>query len=111
MSNEIRIPATTIEMIQVLGCVLREHIQLQMASTECWTFNHVKDWQIRGKEPTEDASQAEWDQYMLNENPRHKQSVYLGEGYFRAFVSGDTPVRGRFSFTPSFARFGLNNYN
>ena len=89
MSKEIRIPETTVQLVQILGTILRDHLKISFYGdrTECWTFKHIVNWQIRGDEPGPYASYDEWWNYMFYLNPEHEMSVYLGSGYCHAFSS------------------------
>lgn len=83
MSNKkIRVPATTVQLIQILGTILREHIKLRPLDTECWTFEHVAKWGIYGKKPGPEAGLVEWSEYQLYENPVHAMQTYLGYGHY-----------------------------
>ena len=79
-NKKIRVPATTVELIQILGNILRDHIKLGIIGSECWTFEHVRDWEIYGEKPDSDADVVEWDLYLLHGNPEHRMSVYFGSG-------------------------------
>jgi hypothetical protein len=70
-SNSIRVPATTVDLVLVLGRILRKHLQLKILETECWTFEHVADWEIYYKLPADDADASEREWY----------EVYLGSGH------------------------------
>jgi hypothetical protein len=86
-SKKIRVPETTVEMILMLATILRDHIKIQLVGTECWTFEHTADWEIRLKENEEG--------YPFYGGPEHKMNVYLGTGKCWAFNYKDVagPVK------------------
>jgi len=90
MSKKIRVPATTVQLVQILGVILREHLKIPIdeEGSECWTFEHVVDWDIQIREPGPKASHAEWCSYQYRVElgrPEHEMSVYLGAGYCHVF--------------------------
>jgi hypothetical protein len=112
MANEkIRVPATTVELVQILGVILREHIKVELHGCECWTFEHVTDWDI----PEDESIPAEFgDTEISSPQIRHQMEVYLATGYFTAFGHDepgnarrvDTRVRCELStWVPAFQSF------
>jgi hypothetical protein len=76
-TGKIRIPSTSVELVQILGMILRDHLKLKLWGTECWTFEQVSAYDVKSK----DNIDPETDIYRGVE---HEVNVYLGEGYFRA---------------------------
>lgn len=72
-NRKIRVPATTVQLVQILGEILRDRMRLRMWRTECWTFEHV----------------AEWNTPKTNE----KTTVYLGSGDCEMFGIKNGPTR------------------
>ncbi len=82
--KKIRVPSTTVDLIQILGTILRDHLELDLPESECWTFEYVTDWEIYGKEDewSDDFPVPYLDTEAVN-------SVYLGTGKCWAFGYGD----------------------
>lgn len=72
MKEKIRVPSTTVELVQILGTIIRDHLKIRQFGTECWTFQQVADYEVRSKE---------CEGYRPVE---HRNCVYLGEGYLKA---------------------------
>lgn len=83
--KKIRVPATTVQLVQILGDIIRNHIKISLYDTECWTFEHVADYEVRWEEPDPDAGETEWLEYLNYGNPEHSMNVYLGSGKVFAF--------------------------
>jgi len=83
MKEKIRVPSTTVELVQIFGTIFRDHLKIRQFGTECWTFQQVADYEVRSKQdvyPGADYKQVE-----------HSNSVYLGEGSLKAqFYTTDT---------------------
>lgn len=86
MANKIRVPATTVQLIQILGVILREHLRIQLWDTECWTFEHVADWCVFPRDPDTTENWAP---------PDFEMSVYLGSGRCRASGYGSDPEKAK----------------
>jgi len=67
MSKHIRVPSTTVELIQILGEILRNHLGLSVHRTECWTFRHVSSWE---------TMRSDFDYPVVDQ----RNSLYMGEG-------------------------------
>ena len=88
--KKIRVPATTVQLVQILGVILRENLKIRIYGehSECWTFEHVTDWEVPVEPPKEGADQAEWEHYEWQSvRGEHEMSVYLGSGHCSAFSS------------------------
>lgn len=92
-SKKIRVPATTVQLVQILGEILREHIKISLYGTECWTFEHVADWEIKRTEymlPSQENDGGSFDpqdyEYKATE---YRMTTYLGSGKCLAFGYGD----------------------
>lgn len=93
-SKSIRVPATTVDLVLVLGRILRKHLQLEILETECWTFEHAADWEIYTKPPAEGADPSEWEWYeYYSSRPEHEMTVYLGSGNCLARGLGEDPKK------------------
>lgn len=44
MSNDIRVPSTTVEIIHILGQILRQNLEFEVWRTECWTLKDIASW-------------------------------------------------------------------
>lgn len=81
MSQKTRITSIEVELVQVLGTILRDHLKLQPHGSECWTFTHDYNYNIAPEEERD----PETDIYCGVE---HEVSVYLTEGYLPVMNSG-----------------------
>ena len=94
MDKEIRVPATTVQLVQILGTIIRDHLKVRLFGTECWTFQHVVNWEIWGEEPKSEAEESERMNYEYR-NPEHRMSVYFGAGHLKAFGYGEEPMNAK----------------
>lgn len=76
MKEKIRVPSTTVELVQILGTIFRDQLKIIQFGTECWTFQQVADYEVRTK--TEAYPGAGY------KPTEHRNSVYLGEGHLKA---------------------------
>ncbi len=90
-SKKIKVPATTVQLVQILGGILRDYIKIYVVDTECWTFDHVANWETKRTESMMPPSQASDGGLLEQEDYEyqvtdHRMAVYLGSGKCRAMV-------------------------
>ena len=88
--KKIRVPATTVALVEMLGHILRNEIKFRLRESACWTFEFVTEWQISTEpEPEEDdVTQDKWFQWDYYHNPDHQMSTYIGSGYCHPLIAG-----------------------
>lgn len=89
VQKEIRVTSIIVQLIQLLGTILRDQLGFKLYRPECWTFEHVGKYEIpvdrHAKEPAKDASNEEWGEYDRSKEPEHEVSVYMGTGRFPVY--------------------------
>lgn len=81
MAEKIRVPSTSVELVLILGAILRKHITLSLQGKECWTFERIVDFSQTSYD--DEKGELEVDNYL---------TVYLGSGYLHAYIE-DGPVQ------------------
>lgn len=78
---QLRITGQVVELIQILGTLLRSHMFLQDISDECWTVEHSADWGIPYREdPSLSDEDRAWADFMHAGRDEHEQTTYLLTG-------------------------------
>lgn len=94
-NKKIRVPSTTVELVQILGAVLRDHTKIKQWDAECWTFEHVADWDIERTEYMLPSQANGDDSFPIQDYEykvvEHHQTIYLGSGKCHAFGYGKDP--------------------
>ncbi len=81
--SKIRINSMYVHLCGLLSSIIRENLKFRVSNTECWTFEHITDWQIYDKK---NPSECGGEPYYFVE---HSQSLYFGSGYLTGFSHDD----------------------
>lgn len=77
---KIRAPSTTVELVHILGDMLRTKLKINVAITEGWTFEPVAEWTSYGANRECSKQNALYWEHVANETPKHFTSIYLCSG-------------------------------
>ncbi len=91
--SKVQVSSMYVELIQILGRVLRKNLKMCLRKAESWDVEHVADWGIYGKQPDSDASEEAWFNFHQYENPIHEMHTYLASGKCSPMSYGD--IKGR----------------
>lgn len=80
-SNEIRIPCTTVQLVLILGKILRKHLRIKMIGTECWTFIPSASMGVYGHCPAYSTEEDVSLDVIRKKTQKHFIVWYYGFGY------------------------------
>lgn len=93
--SKVQVSSMYVELIGILGAVLRHNLKMHLREAESWDLEHVADWGIYGERPDDDASESEWSTFHLHENPIHEMHTYLASGKCSPMSYGAIKGRGQ----------------
>ena len=73
MATAMRVPSATVELIQILGTILRDRVGLSISKTECWTFPKILKKDDSSFEPSNPVATFE--------RAQNEYLIYLGAGH------------------------------
>ncbi len=73
MATAMRLPSATVELIQILGTILRDRVGLSISKTECWTFPKILQKDDSSYEPSNPVATFE--------RAQNEYLIFLGAGH------------------------------
>jgi len=83
MRKDIRVPETIVELLQILGLMLRDQMMLTAVANECWTIRPISEWDITHPCIEDLMAQYEWPRRatLQFDKIEHRMSLYFISGH------------------------------
>ncbi|MDO8472067.1 MAG: hypothetical protein Q7S64_02910 [bacterium] len=89
----VRLTEMSVQLTLMLASIIRDQLHLWLCGYECWTFEHVANWDVNGVDPGPDATEAELYGYHVYEHPISRHCAYLGSGHCHVSDYGERRLK------------------